>query len=99
MGLSPGVSLYLEGVKVTKTKRFIGGNIACKWKRKYRGLSADEAWFILTNLEDLQTALSAYQKRFGIEEMFRDFKSGGDNLEETYLDSKINSLSDPNLLI
>ncbi|WP_374825515.1 hypothetical protein [Aerosakkonema sp. BLCC-F183] len=41
--LSPGVSLYLEGVKVTKSKGFIGGNIACKWKRKYRGWSADEA--------------------------------------------------------
>ena len=28
-------------------------------------------------------ALSAYQKRFGIEEMFRDYKSGGYNLEST----------------
>ena len=42
----------------------------------------------MTNLEDLQTALSAYQKRFGIEEMFRDFKSGGYNLEETYLEGQ-----------
>lgn len=88
LGLYPGVSLYLEGVKVTKTKGFIGGNIACKWKRKYRGWSADEAWFILTNLADLPTALSAYQKRFGIEEMFRDFKSGGYNLEETYVEGQ-----------
>ena len=26
---------------------------------------------------------ASYKKRFGIEEMFRDFKSGGYNLEET----------------
>ncbi len=45
--------------------------------------SADEAWFILTNLNTLDKALNAYQKRFGIEEMFRDFKSGGYNLEGT----------------
>lgn len=28
-------------------------------------------------------ALTGYQRRFGIEEMFRDFKSGGYNLEGT----------------
>lgn len=83
LGLAPGVSLYLQGVKVTKTQGFVGGNIACKWKRKYRGWAADEAWFILTNLPTLELALSAYQKRFGIEEMFRYFKSGGYNLEGT----------------
>jgi hypothetical protein len=30
-------------------------------------------------LTDLQAAVDAYAKRFGIEEMFRDFKSGGYN--------------------
>ena len=47
------------------------------------GISAEEAWFILTNFADLNQALSVYQKRFGIEEMFRDYKSGGYNLEST----------------
>lgn len=37
----------------------------------------------MTNLDSLKTAIQAYQKRFDIEEMFRDFKSGGYNLEET----------------
>ncbi|WP_420839166.1 hypothetical protein [Argonema antarcticum] len=37
----------------------------------------------MTNFSDLRKALSAYQKRFGIEEMFRDYKSGGYNLEST----------------
>ena len=83
LGFRPGFSLYFQGVKVTKTKGFSGANVVYKWKRKYRGLTAEEAWFILTNLNDLDEALQSYQKRFGIEEMFRDFKSGGYNLEGT----------------
>ena len=88
MGLKPGVSLYFQGVKVTKTKGFAGANVVCKWKRKYRGWTAEEAWFILTNLNSLNEALNSYQKRFGIEEMFRDFKSGGYNLEGTKVSDK-----------
>jgi len=42
-----------------------------------------EGWFIFTNLESLDVAIRAYQRRFGIEEMFRDLKSGGYNLERT----------------
>lgn len=33
-------------------------------------------------------AITAYQKRFDIEEMFRDFKSGGYNLEGSRLAAK-----------
>jgi hypothetical protein len=55
----------------------------CSWKRKYWGWSPDEGWFILTNLPDLESAILAYKKRFGIEEMFRNFKKGGYNLEGT----------------
>lgn len=83
LGLAPGVSLFLKGVKVTKIKGFAGFNIACKWQRKYRGLAPKEGWFILTNQESLKLAVSAYKQRFSIEEMFRDFKSGGYNLEST----------------
>jgi hypothetical protein len=63
VGLAPGVSLYFQGVKVTKAKGF-SANIAWKWKRKYRGWTAEEGWFILTNFEILEQALSAYGKRF-----------------------------------
>ena len=87
VGLTPGVSLYFQGVKVTKTKGF-SANIACKWKGKYRGWTAEEGWFILTNFESLDEAIFAYEKRFGIEEMFRDFKSGGYNLEGTKVEEK-----------
>jgi len=33
----------------------------------------DEAWFILTDLGSLPTAIDAYKQRMGIEEMFRDW--------------------------
>jgi len=43
----------------------------------------EEGWFILTNLPQLNQAINAYKMRFDIEEMFRDFKTGGYNLEDT----------------
>ena len=80
-----------------------GFNLAGKWLRKYRNITPKELWYILTSLADLQAAVDAYAKRFGIEErralafvprrfsairqMFRDFKDGGYNLEKTNLTS------------
>lgn len=83
LGLAPGNSFYLAGVRITKRKGFDSFALAAKWKRKYRGQAPDEGWFILTNLENLESAIQAYRRRFGIEEMFRDWKTGGYNLEET----------------
>ena len=85
LGLKPGISLFLEGIKVTKAQKVGGFNLAAKWKRKIGGMAPKEGWFILTNLEGLEPAIASYKKRFGIEEMFRDFKSGGYNLESTNL--------------
>jgi hypothetical protein len=62
---------------VTKTQKIQGFNVAAKWQRTRRGSSPEEGWFILTNLHALPSAIKAYKKRFNIEEMFRDFKSGG----------------------
>lgn len=87
LGLVPGINLYLNGVSVTKQKGFGKFNVACKWKRKYWGWAPDEGWFILTNLSDLESTILAYKKRFNIEEMFRDFKRGGYNLEATNVTS------------
>lgn len=56
LGLKPGVSLFIEGVKVTKTQKIHGFNIAAKWKRKIRGIAPKEGWFILTNLDSLELA-------------------------------------------
>ena len=83
LGLKPGISFFLEGIKVTKTKRIGGFNLAGKWKRKVGGTAPKEGWFILTNLDNLELAIASYKKRFGIEEMFRDFKSGGYNMEDS----------------
>jgi hypothetical protein len=82
IGLHEGISIFLEGVKVTKTKNIKQFNVACKWKRKVSGFSQKEGWFILTDLT-LKLAIERYRQRFDIEEMFRDFKTGGYNLEST----------------
>lgn len=93
LGLVPGVSLYLQGIKVRKTKGFIGFNLAGKWKKKYQGWAPKEGWFILTNLQNLNSAIAAYKKRFCIEEMFKDYKSGGYNLEATKVsEQRLNAL-------
>ncbi len=47
---------------MTKTKGFAGANVVCKWKRKYRGWTADEAWFILSNLNSLDQAQTRLSK-------------------------------------
>jgi hypothetical protein len=83
LGLKPGVTLFLKGVKLTKQKGFASFNVAGKWKRRVLGVAAKEGWFICTNLPTLELAITAYEKRFCIEEMFRDFKKGGYNLEDT----------------
>jgi hypothetical protein len=88
LGLTPGVSFFIKGVKVTKSKGFFSFNVACKWKRKIDGVAPKEGWFILTNFESLESAISAYKQRFDIEEMFRDFKKGGYNLEDTNVEGQ-----------
>jgi hypothetical protein len=83
LGLSPGISLFLPVIKMTKTQKISGFNLAGLYQRKIRGIAPKEAWFILTNLSTLELAIAAYKKRKDIEEMFRDFKSGGYNMEDT----------------
>ena len=83
LGLKPGISRFFPNCQVTKTQKVSGFKVACKWQRSLKRESPKEAWFILTNLPALPTAINAYRKRFDIEEMFRDFKSGGYQLEST----------------
>ncbi len=87
--------MFIQGVKVTKTYKIAGFNIASKWKRKLHGCSPKEGWIILTSLDNLTEAIRTYKKRFKRcdpgrvsrprerapreEEMFRYFKSGGYN--------------------
>jgi len=88
LGVVPGTSLYFQGVRSRKTRPLAGFDIACKWKRDYRGIKVKDAWFILTDLGSLPYALAAYKQRMGIEEMFRDYKTGGYNIEVTSLNGE-----------
>ena len=88
LGLEPGISCYYQGIRVTKTRGFSGFNLAAKYKRNYKNRASKEPWYILTNLDNLSAATSAYSKRMGIEEMFRDFKLGGYNLEVTQVSDR-----------
>jgi hypothetical protein len=83
LGLSPGMQCFYQGVRVTKGKGFGSFNVAAKWQQKRTAPSPEEPWYLLTNLGDLSGAIDADKMRFSIEEMFRDFKAGGYNLEGT----------------
>ncbi|NEN97358.1 MAG: transposase, partial [Moorea sp. SIO3I7] len=84
-GLKPGIKLFINDRQVTKKTGFGTFNVACKWKRNYREFKTKDPWYILTTFEDIDTAIISYKKRFSIEEMFRDFKSGGYSLEGSKL--------------
>lgn len=71
-----------ESVKTGQSQDFIA---VAKWKRNYRNQTTKGSWHILTNLGSLTVAIQAYKRRMEIEEMFRDCKSGGYNLEGTGL--------------
>ena len=83
--IRPGVSFYYQGRRIRKTMPVSGFALAAKWKRNYRCQRTKSPWFILTNQGSLTVAIAAYQRRMGIEEMFRDCKSGGYSLESTGL--------------
>ncbi|TRU99388.1 MAG: hypothetical protein EWV75_05295 [Microcystis wesenbergii Mw_QC_S_20081001_S30D] len=85
LGLSRGTKLFLKDVNITKEQGFGQFNLAGKWKKTSGGFKTKEPWYILTKFGDLETAIIADQKRFDIEEMFRDFKSGGYSLEGSQL--------------
>jgi hypothetical protein len=93
LGLLPGTSFYWSDVKVTKQKGFGRFDIAGYWLRKYRGKQEDEGWYLLTNLGDLKQSIDTFKCRSGIEAMFKDCKTGGDNLEKSHANNqRLNSL-------
>jgi hypothetical protein len=79
--VQPGIHFFYPKVGFTQKKGFSRFNLAAYWKRKYRGKQEDEPWYLLTNLPDLKSAIGVYSKRYGIEAMFKDCKTGGYNLE------------------
>ncbi|NJQ96592.1 MAG: IS4 family transposase [Hydrococcus sp. CSU_1_8] len=83
LGLTPGMKMFLTGLKVTQQKGFGQANIGAYWKRAYRGKVEKDPWYLLPNFSNLSETLKAYKKRTGIEAMFKDCKSGGYNLESS----------------
>lgn len=82
-GFKPGDLEFFRNVRFNKEEGYGPFNLAVRCKRQYRGKSCKDGWYILTTLNDCKRALSLYRKRWGIEMMFRDYKSGGYNLEST----------------
>jgi len=74
--IKPGFALYYKGKRIRKTAPVSGFSLAAKWKRNYRNQTTKGPWYILTNQGSLTVAIQAYKRRMGIEEMFRDCKSG-----------------------
>jgi hypothetical protein len=83
--IKPGVTLYYQGKRIRKTVPISGFALAAKWKRSYRCQTPKDPWYILTNLGSLTESIETYKRRMGLEEMFRDCKSGGYSLESTGL--------------
>ena len=77
----PGIACLEVQVQVTQQQGFGRFNLVTRWKRTYRQSKANQVWYLLTNLDCLDNALKSYAKRFAIEPMFKDFKTGGYNLE------------------
>ena len=81
----PGISIFLQGVNISTTRHKFPFNLAVHYPKEHHGLPVEEGWFILTSFPDLNTAVQTYATRFQLEEMFRDFKLYGFNLELTQL--------------
>lgn len=83
IGFKPGMSTFYEHVWCNKGDGLGPFNIAVYWKRKYRNKGSKAAWYILTNLPTLKQALDVYRCRWGVEQLFKDCKTGGYHLEDT----------------
>ena len=76
--IAPGQGELFSEINTTK-KGFGRFNLAVYWRRKYKNKQEKDPGYLLTNLEDLETAVKAYKQRWGIEAMFKDCKTGGYN--------------------
>lgn len=81
--IKPGIKIFYRDIVWSQNQGFGKFNLAVYWRRKYKGKQENEPLYLLTNLDDCQSTVSAYSKRFGIEAMFKDCKTGGYNLEDS----------------
>ena len=79
--------------KITKILRVGTYNLLIYKKQKYRDKSVSEKWYILTNLSSPEQIKKIYSQRMGIEAMFKDYKTGGYNLESAKAnETRLNNL-------
>lgn len=83
LDIRPGMARFYRQVFCNKGDGLGPFNLAVYWKRKYRGKGPKAPWYILTNLRDGQQATALYRCRWGIEQLFKDCKTGGYNLKAT----------------
>jgi hypothetical protein len=83
LGFKPGMSQFYQGILCNKGDGIGPFNLAVYWKRKYRHKGSKEPWYLLTNLPTLKQTLVVYRCRWGIEQLFKDCKTGGYHLEDT----------------
>lgn len=82
-GLKRGKVYCFEQIYTNKHDQLGPFNLVAYWKRPYRGKGPQAPWYLLTNLSSTRQVLALYRARWGIEQMFKDCKSGGYNLEDT----------------
>ena len=93
LGFQPGTSEFFQQVAVGKEEPIGSFNLAVRWKRRYQDKSHRDPWYLLSTLSNFQQILALYRARWGIETMFRDYKSGGYRLEDSWVNpARLNSL-------
>lgn len=70
--LLPGERRFWPHVAFTQKHAVAGLNLAMYWAP-----TAAEPWYLITTEPTCKLACASYQKRFRIEEMFKDFKNNG----------------------
>lgn len=86
--IKPGQSAFFSQIHCTKAHQLGNFNLAVYCPRKYRNKAPKNPWYILTSLDNPRLALSFYKSRWGIETMFRDYKTGGYNLEKSRVNER-----------
>jgi hypothetical protein len=83
LDIQPGARLFLRHIHCTKTHQSGPYNLGVRWQRGFGTQERSEIWYILTSLPTLKATIAIYKLRFGIEPMFRDFKQGAYDIEQT----------------
>ena len=82
--LNKGIKQIKLNIKVTKYRGFSRQNLVIYQKKnRTKKKKKMEKWLLLTSLKNAEEIVSIYSSRMGIETMFKDYKSGGYNLEGT----------------